>query len=115
MSTSTTNADRYKLVFFVPTAQVESCKDAIFATGAGSYPGGKYTRVCFQTPGLSQFLPGEGANPHIGTVGTIERVQEMRVEILCVGRETMLEAVKALVKTHPYEQVAYEVYKLEDV
>lgn len=107
--------DRYKLIFFVPHPQLESCKEAIFATGAGSFPGGKYTKCCFQTPGTGQFLPGDGANPNIGAVGTLEYVEEMKVEILCVGRETMLDAVTALVKTHPYEEPAYEVYKLEGV
>ena len=60
-------------------------------------------------------MPVNGANPVIGTVGKLETVDEMKVEILCVGREVMLNAVKALIKAHPYEQVAYDVYKLEDV
>ncbi|EED23536.1 adenosine deaminase [Talaromyces stipitatus ATCC 10500] len=117
MSASTTSAipDRYKLIFFVPHDHVEPCKEAIFSTGAGSFPGGKYTKVCFQTPGTGQFLPGDGAMPNIGAVGVLEHVEEMKVEVLCLGRETMLNAVKALVKAHPYEEVAYEVYKLEDV
>ncbi|CAG8893283.1 unnamed protein product [Penicillium egyptiacum] len=113
MSTST--PDRYKLVFFVPTANVEACKDAIFATGAGSFPGGKYTKVCFQTVGTGQFLPGNGAVPAVGTVGALERCEEVRVEIMCLGRGIMLNAVDALVSAHPYEQVAYEVYKMENV
>ena len=48
-------------------------------------------------------------------IGSLERVDEMRVEILCLGRQTMLQAVEALLKAHPYEEPAYEVYKLEDV
>lgn len=115
MSSSAPLADRYKLVFFVPHSHLETCKEAIFATGAGSFPGGKYTKTCFQSPGTGQFLPGEGANPNIGAVGTLELVEEMKVEILCVGRETMLEAVKALISVHPYEEPAYEVYKIESV
>ncbi|KAJ6190922.1 hypothetical protein N7519_000943 [Penicillium mononematosum] len=113
MSTST--PDRYKLVFFVPTANVEACKEAIFATGAGSFPGGKYTKCCFQTIGTGQFLPNEGANPAVGAVGALERCEEVRVEIMCLGRGIMLNAVDALVSAHPYEEVAYEVYKMENV
>lgn len=112
---SSATPDRYKLIFFVPHPQLESCKEAIFSTGAGAFPGGKYTKCCFQTPGTGQFLPGNGANPNIGAVGALEHVEEMKVEILCVGRETMLNAVRALVKAHPYEEPAYEVYKLEEV
>ena len=91
-------SDRYKLVFTSPHPPLESIKEAIFAVGAGTYPGGKYSRVCFQTPGLGQFLPhqGSGAQPHIGTPGTLETVDEMRVEIMCVGRDVMLRAVEAL-------------------
>lgn len=106
---------RYKLVFFVPHSHLTVCKDAVFNTGAGSFPQGKYSRVCFQTSGIGEFLPGPEAVPNIGEAGKLERVEEMKVEILCVGRETMLQAVEALLKSHPYEEVAYEVYKLEDV
>ncbi|KAJ6125490.1 hypothetical protein N7471_012807 [Penicillium samsonianum] len=113
MSTST--PDRYKLVFFVPTANAEACKEAIFATGAGSFPGGKYTKVCFQTVGTGQFLPNEGADPAVGAVGALERCEEVRVEVMCLSRGIMLNAVDALISAHPYEVVAYEVYKMENV
>ena len=52
--------------------------------------------VCFESPGIGQFLPGEGAKPNIGTVGKLERVEEMKVEILCVGRDVMEGAVDSL-------------------
>lgn len=115
MSSATDMPDRYKLVFFVPTENAEACKEAIFATGAGSFPGGKYTKCCFQTPGTGQFLPNEGANPAIGDVGAVERCEELKVEVMCLGREVMLNAVKELIRTHPYEEVAYEVYRMENV
>ncbi|CAG7926194.1 unnamed protein product [Penicillium olsonii] len=114
MSTSAI-PDRYKLVFFVPTENAEPCKEAIFAAGAGSFPGGKYTRVCFETVGTGQFLPSAGADPAVGAVGVLERCEELRIEIMCLGRTVMLNAVEALVAAHPYEQVAYEVYKMENV
>ncbi|CAI7622939.1 unnamed protein product [Penicillium glandicola] len=101
---STSPPDRYKLIFFVPTANVETCKEAIFATGAGSFP-----------VGTGQFLPNEGADPAVGAVGALEQCEEVRVEIMCLGRGIMLNAVDALVLAHPYEEVAYEVYKMENV
>lgn len=112
---TTPKPDRYKLVFYVPHADAESTKDAVFSTGAGAFPGAKYTKVCFQSSGTGQFLPGAGAQPAIGSTGTLERVEELKVEIMCVGRSIMLQAVEALVKAHPYEEVAYEVYKMENV
>lgn len=95
MSTPTTHP-RYKLIFTVPHPSLAACKEAVFSVGAGTYPGGKYSRTCFEIPGKGQFLPGEGAVPNIGAVGRLETVEEMRVEILCVGRDVMLKAVEAL-------------------
>ncbi len=86
----------YKLVFFVPENAVEAVKKAIFATGAGSL--GNYAQCSWQTLGVGQFLPLDGANPTIGEVDTVERVSEW--------------AVEALKTAHPYEEPAFEVYAL---
>lgn len=120
--------ERYKLVFFAPPVDLAPIKEAIFATGAGSYPGaGNYTKCAFTTPGIGQFLPGDEANPHIGQPGKVEEVGEARCEILCVGKSVAQQAVEALKRyllmhewregandsrTHPYEMPAYEVYKM---
>ena len=113
--TTTPPPDRYKLIFFVPASDAETWKEAVFSTGAGSFPGGQYTKACFQTSGMGQFLPGDGANPVIGATGELERVEEIRVEVLCVGGSVMKQAVEALVKVHPYEEPAYEVYRMEQI
>ena len=107
--------DRYKLIFFAPVPNAEECKEAVFATGAGVFPGGKYTKTAFQTKGQGQFLPGDGAAPAIGDVGALEYVEELKVEVMCVGQAVMMKAIEALLKAHPYEEVAYEVYKMENV
>jgi hypothetical protein len=102
---SAASSPRYKLVFFSPPEPLERIKNAIFATGAGTYPGGKYTNCCFESLGTGQFLPmaDKGANPTIGEKRDdgsgefrLERVEEVRCEIMCVGQETTREAVKAL-------------------
>ncbi|OBT92297.1 hypothetical protein VE01_09521 [Pseudogymnoascus verrucosus] len=106
---------RYKLVFFVPPSSLSACKTAIFAAGAGRYPGpGSYTEVCWTTLGTGQFRPGDAAKPAIGTVGKLEVLEEVRVETLCQGEEVVRRAVEALKSAHPYEEVAYDVVKLED-
>lgn len=90
---------RYKLVFTVPPAALEKVKTAIFAAGAGRYPGsGNYTECCFTSYGKGQFRPGDAANPHIGKVGELEYVEEARVETLCVGEDVARKAVEALKK-----------------
>lgn len=103
---------RYKLAFYVPIAHAVAVKRAIFATGAGSI--GNYRNCAFQVKGEGQFSPMEGANPAIGEVGKEETVEEYKVEILCSDEENTRNAVKELKKAHPYEEVAYEVYKVED-
>jgi hypothetical protein len=97
MATVASTAKRFKLVFFVPSSALEACKAAIFAAGAGRYPGpGNYTECFWTTMGTAQFRPGPTANPHIGRVGTLEETQEARVEALCVGEDVARKAVAAL-------------------
>ncbi|PWW73334.1 hypothetical protein C7212DRAFT_332265 [Tuber magnatum] len=119
---SSTAPTRYKLIFYVPTSGLETVKTAVFETGAGEFPGGKYIQTCWETTGTGQFLPvkSAGAKPAIGellpdeSAFRLERVEEVRCEILCIDRETAVKAVGALRGAHPYEEPAYEVYKLED-
>lgn len=88
---------RFKLVFFVPPSALAVCKSAIFAAGAGRYPGaGNYTECCWIALGTGQFRPGDSAKPNIGKVGELEEVQEARVETICLGEDVIRNAVKAL-------------------
>ena len=92
-------AARFKLVFYAPESAIPACKTAIFAAGAGRYPGpGNYTECCWTGMGTGQFRPGDGANPNIGSVGVLEEVKEARVETLCVGEDVARKAIEALKK-----------------
>ena len=102
----------YKLAFFVPVEEAESVKEAVFATGAGRI--GDYEACCFQTAGQGQFRPLDGADPHIGQVGELERVEEYKVELVCED-ELIGAAISALKLAHPYEEVAYDVWRLADL
>ena len=92
--------DRYKLVYTILPAHLQATKDAVFAAGGGVYAEGKYIQVCFEIMGYGQFLPlaEAGANPHTGKPGKLERVEEVRVEILCIGNDVTKAAVAALKK-----------------
>ncbi|KAG9192011.1 hypothetical protein G6011_10745 [Alternaria panax] len=93
------NLQKFKLVFFVPPSAVDACKTAIFGAGAGRFPGpAGYTECCFTSRGTGQFRPGDAANPHTGKVGDLEQVDECRVEAICMGRDTAVNAVEALKK-----------------
>ena len=101
----------YKMVFFVPEEHKESVKQAVFATGAGRI--GDYDCCSWETKGEGQFRPLQGANPFIGEQGTLEKVTEFRVELVC--SDDLIEgAVKALKTAHPYEEPAYDVWRLEE-
>ncbi|MGS2742941.1 NGG1p interacting factor NIF3 [Halomonas sp. LS-001] len=102
----------YKLAFFVPVENAESVKEAVFATGAGRI--GNYEACCFQTQGTGQFRPLAGAAPHLGQVGQLERVEELKIELVC--QDALIKAAISALKTaHPYEEVAYDVWQLADL
>ncbi len=102
----------YKLAFFVPKEQKEDVKEALFSIGAGSYE--KYDKCSWEVEGTGQFRPLKGANPFLGNVGEVEKVSEYKVEMICAD-ELIQKAVQILKEVHPYEEVAYEVIKLEEL
>ena len=69
---------------------------------------------CFQTSGTGQFRPCSGADPHIGRVGDLAHVEEVKIELVCQDA-LIRDAVAALKKAHPYEEPAYEVWRLEEI
>ena len=101
----------YKICFYVPDNAVEIVKQALFAAGAGRI--GNYDSCCWQVLGSGQFRPLENSNPAIGKTGEIETVSEYRVEMVCEDK-IIKDVVEALRQSHPYEEPAYDIVKLED-
>ena len=101
----------YKLSFFVPDENLEQVKAAVFATGAGRI--GNYDCCCWQVLGQGRFRPLEGSDPHIGQQGNVETVDEWKVELVC-SDELIRQAVDAMKSSHPYEEPAYDVWRLEE-
>lgn len=102
----------YKLNFFVPSQNKEDVKKALFNIGVGKF--NNYDKCSFETQGIGQFRPIDGANPFIGQLDTVELVKEYKVEMIC-SDELINEAVKVLKEVHPYEEVAYEVFKMSHI
>ena len=100
-----------KLVVFVPVAAADQVREALGKAGAGKI--GNYSFASFSTRGVGRFRPEAGANPAIGRMGIIEAVAEERIETIC-PRDLIDSVVMAMKAAHPYEEVAYEVYALED-
>jgi hypothetical protein len=101
----------FKLIFYVPIADAEQVKQALFEAGAGKI--GNYENCSFETSGIGQFLPINGAKPALGEVGKLERISELKVEMICIPEKIQF-VIKVLKETHPYEEPAYEVIKLEN-
>ena len=102
----------YKLVFFVPESHLEATKSAVFSAGAGRI--GNYDSCCWQVAGTGQFRPLQGSNPFIGATDQLEQVAEFRVEMVC-DDSFIRAAVTALRAAHPYEEPAFDVWRLAEV
>lgn len=98
----------YKVIVFVPRESKESLKQAMFNAGGGRI--GNYDSCCFETEGTGQFRPLEDSNPAIGAQGQIEYVEEVRIEMV-VSDENITNVLRAMKDSHPYEEVAYDVFK----
>lgn len=104
-------SENVKLVVFVPEIHAEKVRKALGEAGAGKI--GNYEFCSFSSKGIGRFLPKDGANPNIGEVGKYEEVNEERIEVL-VPKEILSKVVEAMKKVHPYEEVAYDIYPLEE-
>lgn len=105
------NLVRYKLVVFVPKTHLEKVRAAICNAGAGKI--GNYDNCTFITSGTGTFRPLEGAKPYKGKRGKIEKAKEARLETI-VPAPIIKKVTAAMKKAHPYEEVAYDIYRLED-
>lgn len=100
-----------QLVVYVPLSHLQIVKDAIFAAGAGSYQ--NYDQCCWESHGVGQFRPLEGADPFIGVVGHVEALPEVKIETIC-REEVVLAVIEALKKAHPYEEPAFGLFRMMD-
>lgn len=101
----------YKISFFIPPEHAEIVKNALFKIGAGRFNG--YECCAWETLGTGQFKAMDGSKPFIGSIRELEKVQELKVEMIC--SDTLInQAIDTLKQAHPYEVPAYEVFKLEE-
>ncbi len=99
----------FKLVVFVPRGHEDAVRDALAGAGAGWI--GNYSHCTFQAAGTGTFKPGEGTHPFLGRQGEVERADEYRLETI-VPEPLLRASLRAMIKAHPYEEVAYDVYPL---
>lgn len=99
----------YKLIVFTPKTHVEAVRQAMSEAGAGHI--GNYSHCSFAAAGTGTFMPLEHSNPFIGQKNTLEYVEEVRLETI-VTEKGHRRIIKEMLKAHPYEEVAYDLFSL---
>jgi len=100
-----------KLATFIPVKQAEKVRTALFDAGAGYI--GNYDSCGFNLEGLGSFRGGENTNPFVGIKGEIHFEKEIRFETI-FPVYLQGKVINALLEAHPYEEVAYDIYPLEN-
>lgn len=100
----------YKLAVYVPESHHEAVLEAIWRAGAGHI--GNYSHCSFNIQGTGTFMPEAGSDPFIGSTGKLERADEIRIETI-VPYSVHRKVVQAMLKAHPYDEVAYDLYPVD--
>ncbi|MDR0419504.1 MAG: Nif3-like dinuclear metal center hexameric protein [Prevotellaceae bacterium] len=98
-----------KIITFVPKSHVEAVRSAMFNAGAGRI--GEYDSCSFNTSGTGTFRAGQNVNPFVGKIGELHQEEEIKVEVVA-HEHAVSKVVNAMIKAHPYEEVAYDLYPL---
>ncbi|MCA9353660.1 hypothetical protein KC842_02195 [Candidatus Nomurabacteria bacterium] len=101
-----------KLVIFSPINSSDGIRKVLGELGAGII--GNYDFCSFSSIGTGRFRGNKESNPAIGKAEVLEEVQEERIEVI-VSREIIKKVVEEVKKVHPYEEMAYDIYSLEDL
>lgn len=99
------------LVVYVPASHADEIRTALASAHAGHI--GNYDSCSFSTTGTGRFRGNEQSNPAIGSPGTLEEVEEERIEAV-VTKQHLKEAVNAILDSHPYEQPAIHILPMID-
>ena len=106
------SAGQVKIVVFCPPRHAGRVRSAMASEGAGII--GEYEMCSFGTRGEGTFRGSERTSPSIGKAGRLETVEEIRLEMVC-PKGKLGRVITAMVKVHPYEEPAYDIYPLEDL
>ncbi|MCF8276655.1 MAG: Nif3-like dinuclear metal center hexameric protein [Flavobacteriales bacterium] len=101
-----------KVVTYCPTDYAEQLRTAMCDAGAGNI--GNYDQCSFNIPGTGTFRGNEKTNPFVGEKGQIHKEEEVRIEFI-VPDFSVKKVLSAMKKAHPYEEVAFDVYPMENV
>jgi dinuclear metal center YbgI/SA1388 family protein len=105
------DSNQFKLVVFVPENNLEHLTSALFDAGAGII--GEYKKCSFRVGGKGTFEGSANSNPAIGSALNYEEINEVRLETIVYSWK-LKNVISALLKNHPYEEPAYDVYPLSN-
>jgi dinuclear metal center YbgI/SA1388 family protein len=105
------NATIKKLTTYIPKNQAETLRAALFKAGAGNI--GNYSNCSFNIEGYGTFQANENANPTIGNIGETHTENETKITVI-YAKHLESQILSTLFKTHPYEEVAYEIITIEN-
>ncbi len=100
-----------KIVVFVPESHSEIVRNAMFEAGAGHI--GNYNNCSFNLSGTGSFKANENANPYVGERGKTHFEKEQRIEMIYPAYIEK-KLISKILESHPYEEVAYDIYKLDN-
>ena len=101
-----------QLAVYCPVSDTEKVKEALFQAGAGDIA--NYDECSFSAKGEGTFRANESCDPHIGNIGERHTEKEEKIEVIFpkYKENTIISALK---QAHPYEQVAYQIYILDNI
>ena len=100
-----------KLSVYVPVAAADAVRDALFAAGCGNI--GNYGSCSYNVEGYGTFKAGEGCNPFCGSIGSMHKEEEVRIDTI-MPAYLKGSVIKALLAAHPYEEPAFDIYPLQN-
>jgi dinuclear metal center YbgI/SA1388 family protein len=100
-----------KLTTYVPKADAKILKNALFQAGAGNI--GNYSNCSFTVDGIGSYKGGENSNPVKGGAGQLQFEEETQINVTFAAHNER-KVLRALFQNHPYEEVAYEVFSLDN-
>lgn len=100
-----------KIIVYCPSEQAASVREAMWEAGAGSI--GNYDNCSFNSIGEGTFRGNEHSNPHVGLKGETHAETEIKIEMI-FPTHLQGKVLKAMYAQHPYEEVAYDLIKLNN-
>ncbi len=109
---TTSSQNYHKLVTFIPENSFKKVRDALYEKGAGRYE--NYSHSGFYNQGKGNFKPLRDSKPYLGKKGELNEVEEYRFETI-IAEENLDKVIKELLKVHPYEEPAWDLYEMENL